>query len=97
MLACKVKGLESLEISGFTREGQCNLTESLHGCHYPSHNCLILRATFMKQYLWFAVVSWTSLQKSANLGHSNFPGNSRESLRISGKFPFPGNPKIREN
>lgn len=35
--------------------------------------------------------------KAEIVGCTNLPGNSRESLKIPGKFPFPGKPKIREN
>ena len=42
---------------------------------------------------------WCKMEalKAGIVGFTNFPGNSRESLNIPGKFPFPGKPKIREN
>ena len=72
-------------------------TESLDGVSLSKPQLPYPECHFYEPILWFAIKAWTSLKKSANLGHSNFPGNSRESLRIPGKFPFPGNPKIREN
>ena len=52
---------------------------------YPSSN------------LWFVVINGIDPKSSTILGLSHFPGNSRESLKIPGKYPFLGNPKIREN
>ena len=72
-------------------------TESLDGVSLSEPQLPYPECHFYEPILWFAIKAWTSLKKSANLGHSNFPGNSRESLRIPGKFLFLGNPKIREN
>ena len=40
---------------------------------------------------------WIPRKRELSRNFQAFPGNSRESLKSSGKFPFPGNPKIREN